>query len=103
MIHFRARQTPLSNITFKHKNKVIEQIDRVRYFGMEMNKHVNLEIIANTLSHSATRVLGALTAICLWDIVASTNHILNAKIKCSHFETNLLTLMEADLLKKGIP
>ncbi len=60
MIHFRAT---LTNITFRYRNKVIEKLDRIRYLGMEMNEHVNLEIIANTLSDAASRALGALTAI----------------------------------------
>ncbi len=59
VIHFRASQT---HITFRCRNKVIEKLDRVSYLGMEMNEHVNLEIIANRLIYAASRALGALTA-----------------------------------------
>ncbi len=47
---------------FRYRNKVIEKLDRVRYLGMEMNEHVNLENVVNTLSDAASRALGALTA-----------------------------------------
>ncbi len=62
VIHFRASQTPLTDITFRYRDKLIEKLDRVRHSGMEMNEHVNLEIIANTLSDATSRALGALTA-----------------------------------------
>ncbi len=62
MIHFRASHTPLTDITFRCRNKVIEKLERVCYLGMEMNEHVNLEIIANTPSDAASRALVALTA-----------------------------------------
>ncbi len=62
MIHFRASQTTFINITFRYRNKVIEKLDRVHYLGIEMNEHVNLEIIANTLSDAASRALRGLTA-----------------------------------------
>ncbi len=62
VIHSRANPTPLTDITFSYRNMIIEKLDRVRYLGMEMNEHVNLEIIANTISDAASRALGALSA-----------------------------------------
>ncbi len=61
VIHVSASQTPLNDITFWYRNKIIEKIDRIRYLVMEMNEHVNLELIENTLSDVASRALVALT------------------------------------------
>ena len=62
IVHFRPCSIIGSNIVFTCGNNVLTYIDRYVYFGLTVTEHLDFDVSAKIVAHSAGRALGLLIA-----------------------------------------
>ncbi len=58
-MHFREKNSPLTNVVFRYNTVPIECVSEYKYLGILLDEHMDFGKTANLLANSAGRALGA--------------------------------------------
>ena len=62
IVHFRCKNNPLSDVNFMYGTQNVEIVSKYKYLGVVLNEFLDYSLIAETLSDSGKRALGAIYA-----------------------------------------